>query len=87
MVAAVDLEEVPGKPVGSCDDAALIVIDGTWAQAKAMFTCNTKLHHIKQVGVSISRLLLLLPLSPRKDIQWSHRIKDTSRAWLLSFIL
>ena len=51
MIVAVDLKHVPGEPIGSSDAAALIVLDGTWAQAKGMFTSNPKLHHIKQVCV------------------------------------
>ena len=47
--AAVDLKQVPGVPVGSCDHSALIVLDGTWSQAKGIFANNPQLHHVKQV--------------------------------------
>ena len=48
---AVDLKQVPGEPVGSRDDGALIVLDGTWSQAKGIFSSNPKLHKLKQVCV------------------------------------
>ena len=39
--------------MGVADDgAALIVLDGTWAQAKGIFTQNPRLHSVRQVGTS-----------------------------------
>ena len=49
---AVDLKQVPGEPIGSRDDSALVVLDGTWAQAKGIFANNPKLHHLKQVSLT-----------------------------------
>ena len=54
ICTALDLRDIPREPIGSTNDnAALIVLDGTWAQAKGMFSSNPKLHHIKQVCVCV----------------------------------
>ena len=54
--AAVDLTQLPQVPVGVCDGAAMIVLDGTWAQAKSMLANNVRLHHVRQVCQSHSRI-------------------------------
>ena len=51
-----ELASIPQEPVGVADDgAALIVLDGTWAQAKGIFTQNPRLHSIRQVCTSSSK--------------------------------
>ncbi len=49
--AAVDLHQLPPEPVGLEDDAALIVLDGTWAQAKTLYSQNPILQNLRQVPV------------------------------------
>lgn len=49
---AVDIASVPQKPIGYHDNAALIVIDGTWAQAKGIFTQNPQLHEVRQIQLN-----------------------------------
>ena len=46
---AVDLGTLPQVSIGQSDDSAILVIDGTWAQAKSMFKQNPYLHQVKQV--------------------------------------
>lgn len=48
-LTAVDLSTLPRKPVGIYDDAAVIVIDGTWSQSKGLYSQNPRLHDAKQV--------------------------------------
>lgn len=47
-----DIASVPQKPIGYHDNAALIVIDGTWAQAKGIFTQNPQLHEVRQIQLN-----------------------------------
>lgn len=46
--SAVDLCSLPQQPLCS-DGAALIVIDGTWSQARGLFAHNEFLHKLRQV--------------------------------------
>ena len=47
--SAIDLCSLPQQPL-CADGAALIVIDGTWSQARGLFYHNEFLHKLKQVG-------------------------------------
>ena len=47
---AVNVTQLPQLPVGEDDNAALFVLDGTWAQAKSIFAQNPILHSIRQVS-------------------------------------
>ena len=47
--SAVDLCSLPQQPL-CADGAALIVIDGTWSQARGLFCHNEFLHKLKQVN-------------------------------------
>ena len=49
IFTAVDVRSLPKEPIGKCDDSAVLVLDGTWAQAKSMFKQNPFLHQVKQV--------------------------------------
>ena len=52
---AVEHTSIPQEPVGVAGDgAALIVLDGTWAQARSIFTQNPRLHSVRQVCVFAS---------------------------------
>lgn len=48
---AVDLCSLPQQPL-CADDAALIVIDGTWSQARGLFYHNEFLHKLRQTKLS-----------------------------------
>ena len=49
---AVEHTSIPQEPLGvTGDGAALIVLDGTWAQARSIFTQNPRLHSVRQVCV------------------------------------
>ena len=49
---AVEHTSILQEPVGVAGDgAALIVLDGTWAQARSIFTQNPRLHSVRQVCV------------------------------------
>ena len=47
--SAIDLCSLPQQPL-CADGAALIVIDGTWSQARGLFYHNEFLHKLRQVG-------------------------------------
>ena len=48
--SAVDLCNLPQQPL-STGGAALVVIDGTWSQARGLFAHNEFLHKLRQVGL------------------------------------
>lgn len=50
---AVDFKTLPRQPIGKDNDAAIIVLDGTWAQAKSMLHQNSYLSQVKQVSLSL----------------------------------
>ncbi|XP_003384861.2 PREDICTED: DTW domain-containing protein 2-like [Amphimedon queenslandica] len=59
---AIPLQSLPsGASIGKEDDSALIVLDGTWAQTRAMFSQNHFLHSLKQVklnGEAVSQYVI-----------------------------
>lgn len=48
---ASDVSSLPRHPIGIGDDAAVIVIDGTWSQAKGLYSQNPRLHDAVQVSL------------------------------------
>ena len=52
---AVDLFSLPQQPL-CAHGAALIVIDGTWSQAKGLFYHNDFLHKLRQVAFVCARV-------------------------------
>ena len=50
LYVAVDLCSLPQRPICT-NGAALIVIDGTWSQARGLFTHNEFLHTLQQVSL------------------------------------
>ena len=48
---ALELRTLPRRPIGASDGAAVIVIDGTWSQAKSIFNQSRALGSVRQVMV------------------------------------
>lgn len=46
---AIDISSLSRNPIGIYDDAAVIAIDGTWSQAKGLYSQNPRLHDAIQV--------------------------------------
>lgn len=49
---ALELHALPRRPIGGSDGAAVIVIDGTWSQAKSIFNRSRALGAVKQVQLT-----------------------------------
>ena len=52
FIIAAPIQSLPlSSSIGKDDDSALIVLDGTWAQTRSMYSQNSFLHSLKQVLV------------------------------------
>lgn len=52
---ALELSALSRCAIGDCDGAAVIVIDGTWSQARTIFKYNKALHSVRQVRLTGSQ--------------------------------
>ena len=59
---AIDLRSLAQEPVGLGSEAALVVLDGTWAQTKTLFVQNPRLQQLKQVCVRKTGESSLFPI-------------------------
>jgi hypothetical protein len=77
-----NLEDKKHEGVWGPDGGTLIVIDGSWSQAKTIFKCTPILHSVPRVQFSTGLLLLLLLLlSPSPSLPLLPTSPGLLAAW------